>query len=79
MDRSASVAVMADSAAQAADLQPGDRMISIDDRDIASWEEMRTLIGEHPDREVKIQIEREDRSKFFRYADPHVDFPQLNV
>jgi regulator of sigma E protease len=62
--------VMADSAAAAAELQPGDRIITIEDRDIGSWEDMRVLIGENPDREVKVQIEREDRTKFFRYVTP---------
>ncbi|MFV0433458.1 MAG: M50 family metallopeptidase [Leucobacter sp.] len=45
--------------AAAAGLLPGDRIIAVDGTDIESWEQFRTVVGESPDRQLSVAIERD--------------------
>ena len=44
--------------AAAAGLRPGDRVISVDDTRITSWNQFRTIIGESPGESLTVEIER---------------------
>jgi len=46
------------SAAEAAGLQQGDRIVSIEGRDVRSWEEMAQRVAKAPGRELQLQIDR---------------------
>lgn len=46
------------SAAEAAGLEQGDRVVSIEGRDIHSWEEMRNVVTATPGEELRLQIDR---------------------
>lgn len=46
-------------AADEAELQPGDRIVAIDGEDVRSWRDMSQRISEAPGRELKVQIERD--------------------
>jgi regulator of sigma E protease len=45
-------------AADAAGLQIGDRLLSVDDRPIASWQEWVELVRQRPDETLRIRVER---------------------
>lgn len=45
--------------AAAAGLRPGDRIISVDDTKITSWEQFRSLIGDAPGASLNVHIERD--------------------
>ncbi|MFD5600212.1 M50 family metallopeptidase [Leucobacter sp. NPDC058333] len=45
--------------AAAAGLRPGDRIISVDDTKITSWEQFRSLIGDAPGALLNVHIERD--------------------
>lgn len=61
--------VLDDSAAAAAELQPGDRVVAIDDVDVHSWHDMQAHVHEAPERELRLQIER-DGVRFDRFVTP---------
>lgn len=61
--------VLDDSAAAASDLQPGDRIVSIDGHDVHSWQEMRERVQVAPEQELRVQIDREG-VRFDRYVTP---------
>ncbi|MBZ5714474.1 RIP metalloprotease RseP [Nannocystis pusilla] len=61
--------VLDDSAAATSELQSGDRIVAIDGTDIHSWGEMQDHVRAAPDREVKLQIER-DGVRFDRFVTP---------
>jgi regulator of sigma E protease len=65
--------VLDDSAAAAAGLQPNDRVVSIDDQDVRSWKEMQSVVSRSPDRELRLQIER-DGKRFDRFVTPRRSF-----
>lgn len=65
--------VLDDSAAAAAGLEPGDRVVAIEDEDIRSWKEMQVAVGANPDHELRLQIER-DGKRFDRYVTPRRTF-----
>ncbi|MBI3288923.1 MAG: site-2 protease family protein, partial [Elusimicrobia bacterium] len=44
--------------AQAAGLQPGDRILSVDGRPVRMWEEMTALISKAPGRALALRVER---------------------
>ncbi|MEV8337879.1 site-2 protease family protein [Leucobacter sp. NPDC077196] len=44
--------------AAAAGLRPGDRVISVDETQITSWNQFRTIIGESPGEALTVEIER---------------------
>jgi regulator of sigma E protease len=53
--------VPADSPAARADIRPGDRVISVADRDVDTWEQFFLAIGSRPNREVTLKILRNGR------------------
>jgi regulator of sigma E protease len=61
--------VLDDSAAAASDLQPNDRIVAIDGDDIHSWQEMQDKVKVAPDRELRLQIDR-DGVRFDRFVTP---------
>lgn len=61
--------ILDDSAAATSGLMPGDRVVAIDGTDIHSWAEMQDHVREAPDRELKLQIER-DGVRFDRFVTP---------
>lgn len=61
--------VLDDSAAAASELESGDRIVAIDGVDIHSWAEMQERVREAPDRELRLQVER-DGVRFDRYVTP---------
>lgn len=61
--------ILDDSAAEAADLLPGDRIVAINGTPIRSWNEMREHISVSPNQELRIQIER-DNQRFDRFVIP---------
>lgn len=61
--------VLDDSAAATSDLQPGDRIVAIDDVDIHAWQEMQDRVRVAPERELRVQIEREG-VRFDRFVTP---------
>lgn len=50
--------VFDDSAAADAEIQPGDRIVSIDSRDVHSFSEMRDVIAASADQELELEIKR---------------------
>ena len=61
--------VLDDSAAAASDLRPGDRIVAIEGTDIHAWQEMQDRVRVAPDRELRVQIEREG-VRFDRFVTP---------
>jgi regulator of sigma E protease len=53
--------VVSGSAADAAGLLPGDRIVAIDGQDIRSWGDMSQRISESPGVDLKVQIERDGK------------------
>lgn len=54
-------AVMAGSPAAKSDLQPGDRILSVADRNVDTWEQLFIAIGSRPNRETSLTIQRDGR------------------
>jgi regulator of sigma E protease len=50
--------VMPGAPAYQAGMQKGDRVLSIDGKPVATWDEMRSIIYANPEREVKLQVRR---------------------
>jgi regulator of sigma E protease len=61
--------VIDDSAAAAAGLRQGDRIVAIDGRDVRSWAAMSELVAARPGEELQVQIERDGR-RFDRVVTP---------
>jgi regulator of sigma E protease len=61
--------VIDDSAAAAAGLQQGDRVVAMDGRDVRSWVDMSQRVAASPGEEVRMQIER-DGARFDRFVTP---------
>jgi len=61
--------VLDDSAAAASDVRPGDRIVMIEGTDIHAWQEMQDRVRVAPDRELRVQIEREG-VRFDRFVTP---------
>jgi regulator of sigma E protease len=53
--------VLQGSAAEQAQLQQGDRIVAIEGRDIRTWNEMRKRIGDAPEQDLRVQIERDGK------------------
>jgi regulator of sigma E protease len=53
--------VLADSAAARADIRPGDRIISVADRPVKTWEDFFIAVGGRPNREVSIEFLRDGK------------------
>ncbi|PWT83139.1 MAG: RIP metalloprotease RseP [Blastocatellia bacterium] len=53
--------VMMNSAAERADIRPGDRIVSVAQRSVKTWEEFFIAIGGRPNREVSIEILRDGK------------------
>jgi regulator of sigma E protease len=53
--------VVPGSAAEAAGLQQGDRIVAIEGRDVRSWSEMAARIARAPGQELKVQVERDGK------------------
>lgn len=58
-----------DSAAATSGLEPGDRVVAIEGDDIHAWHEMQDRVREAPERELRLQIER-DGVRFDRFVTP---------
>ncbi len=61
--------VIDDSAAAAAGLQQGDRIVAIGNRDVRSWTDMSQRVVAAPGEELRMQIER-DGERFDRFVTP---------
>ncbi|MCA9637945.1 MAG: site-2 protease family protein, partial [Myxococcales bacterium] len=61
--------VLDDSAAAAAELRAGDRVVEIEGEDVHSWHDMQTHVRAAPERELRLQIER-DGVRFDRFVTP---------
>ena len=61
--------VLDDSAAATSDLLPGDRIVAIEGQDIHAWQEMQDRVRVAPERELRLQIEREG-VRFDRFVTP---------
>ena len=55
-------AVPADSPAARADIKPGDRILSVADHDVDTWEQFDLAIGARPNREVPVRLLRNGRA-----------------
>ena len=51
--------VAADSVASRADIKPGDRIVSVAGRPVATWEQFLIAVGTKPDREIEIGLLRD--------------------
>jgi regulator of sigma E protease len=47
------------SPAEKADIRPGDRILSVNDDEMATWEQLYIAIGSRPNREVSLELERD--------------------
>lgn len=65
--------VLDGSAAALAGLEPGDRVVEIDGEDVRSWKEMRTMVADKPDVELRIEIEKHGR-RVERFVTPRRSF-----
>src|SRR5262249_4270458 len=70
--------VMMNSAAERADIRPGDRILSVADRSVKTWEEFFIAIGSRPNREVSIEVLR-DGKIFNRRVTPETATGQARV
>ncbi|MCA9688074.1 MAG: RIP metalloprotease RseP [Myxococcales bacterium] len=61
--------VLDDSAAAAAGLAPGDRVVAIADDDIHSWREIQEYVRDAPDQELLFELDRDGR-RIDRYVTP---------
>lgn len=61
--------VLDDSAAATSGLQSGDRIVAIEGVDIHAWQEMQDRVRVAPERELRLQIER-DGARFDRFVTP---------
>src|SRR5690606_1614382 len=61
--------VFTDTAAAAAGIEAGDRIISVDGEDIGSFRELQRAIAPHPDEELRVEIERDGKT-FERFITP---------
>ena len=63
-DRMAQIGLVGDdSPAQRGGIEPGDTIVSIDDRKIKNWQDFNTTILTHPDEELKVTVSREGELK----------------
>ena len=63
-DRMAQIGLVADdSPAKKGGIEPGDTIVSINDRKIKNWQDFNTTILTHPDEELKIVVSRDDQPK----------------
>ena len=63
-DRMAQIGLVADdSPAKRGGIEPGDAIVSIDDRKIKNWQDFNTTILTHPDEELKVIVSRDGRLK----------------
>ena len=63
-DRMAQIGLVADdSPAKKGGIEPGDTIVSINDRRIKNWQDFNTTILTHPDEELKIVVSRDDQLK----------------
>jgi regulator of sigma E protease len=53
--------VMMNSPAERAEIRPGDRILSVADRPVRTWEEFFIAIGSRPNREVSIEVLRDGK------------------
>jgi regulator of sigma E protease len=53
--------VMMNSAAERADIRPGDRILSVADRPVKTWEQFFIAIGSRPNREISIEVLRDGK------------------
>ncbi len=45
-----------------AGLRPGDRILAIEGQEITSWEDVRTIVSEHPEQPLSFRVEKADGS-----------------
>ena len=63
-DRQAQIGLVGDnSPAKMGGLEPGDTIVSINDRRIKNWQDFNTTILTHPDEELKITVSRDGQPK----------------
>ena len=63
-DRMAQIGLVAeDSPAKKGGIEPGDTIVSINDRKIKNWQDFNTTILTHPDEELKIVVSRDGQPK----------------
>ena len=63
-DRMAQIGLVADdSPAKRGGIEPGDTVVSIDDRKIKNWQDFNTTILTHPDEELKVIVSRDGQLK----------------
>ena len=63
-DRMAQIGLVADdSPAKKGGIEPGDTIVSINDRRIKNWQDFNTTILTHPDEELKIVVSRDNQLK----------------
>ena len=63
-DRLAQIGLVADnSPAKQGGIEPGDTIVSINDRKIKNWQDFNTTILTHPDEELKIVVSRDGQPK----------------
>lgn len=63
-DQMAQIGLVADnSPAKKGGLEPGDTIVSINDRKIKNWQDFNTTILTHPDEELKIVVSRDGESR----------------
>lgn len=65
--------VLDGSAAALAGLEPGDRIVEIDGKDVRSWKEMQTMVSGSPDVELRIEIEKHGK-RVERFVTPRKTF-----
>jgi regulator of sigma E protease len=58
--------VLAASAGEAAGLKPGDRVVSVADRDVDTWEDFFLIVGTKANRDIPITVLRDGAQKTFR-------------
>ncbi len=68
--------VMPDSAAQTAGLQTNDHIIAIDQTPVDSWQQMATIIGDHPEQPLNLTIIRNNRQQTITITPQSVETPE---
>jgi regulator of sigma E protease len=58
--------VLKDSPAERAGVRPGDRVVSVDGREVATWEQFFIAVGTKANREVRMIVERDGRRETLR-------------